>query len=138
MLFQMPTFSSIKMFLLIVLMVIVMLSTLVFGQDTRHSTIHIMVLFSTQGSYANVSDYRTVFPRWQQYVNDKYITDKSWPFNISLEHTDVQSNISFINSVMEKRLSSTTLPGIIISLLMFDCRTALFTYAERPDTDLSV
>jgi hypothetical protein len=116
----MAPFFTTQMFIQIVLLT--MMGTLAFSRDGRHSTIHIMVLFSTQGSYANVSDYRTVFPHWQQYVNDKYDNDVTWPFNISLEHTDVQSNISFINIIMEQRLSSTTLPGNIISCIMFDAR----------------
>lgn len=116
----MAPFFTTQKFIQVVFLTI--MGTLAFTRDSRHSTIHIMLLFSTQGSYANVSDYRTVFPHWQQYVNDKYNNDVTWPFHISLEHTDVQSNISFISSIMEQRLSSTTLPGNMIFCTVFDSR----------------
>jgi hypothetical protein len=98
----------------VLLLILGILETFTRGEYASHPTIHVMALWSSQGSYGNLSDYQTLVPAWENYVNDKFKNDHSWPFNISLESFDVLTNTTLVELVMEKRLTDTTLPEITV------------------------
>jgi hypothetical protein len=90
------------------------LTTFTRAGDARHPTIHIMALWSSQGANGNLSDYQTLMPHWENYVNNKFKHDHSWPFNISLESYDVLTDPALVKSIMERRLNDRTLPNITV------------------------
>lgn len=46
--------------------------------------INIMLLYSTEGSYSNTSNFRLISPVWGESINEKYLADSTWPFNVVL------------------------------------------------------
>jgi hypothetical protein len=58
--------------------------------------IHIMILYSTQGNFCNVSDVKTIGPIWEEHVNMKFETDASWPFHLTLGSADRLSIYTYI------------------------------------------
>lgn len=77
------------------------------------STIHIMAIYSTKGTWANISDYQTLLPHWENYLRNKLNGDPTWPLNIVVESWDVMSNVSYIKEIMGNRLSSKVLPAVM-------------------------
>jgi hypothetical protein len=83
-----------------------------FNTSNMLEPLHIMIIYSTQGNWANISDYPTLVPHWENHLRNKLKTDLDWPFSVVLESWDVKSNFTYIKEIMQERLSSTILPGI--------------------------
>jgi hypothetical protein len=75
-------------------------------------TVNIIVLYDTVGDEADRTDISKLYPVWENYVNNKTTTDKTYPFNITVEAFETASNCSKVASVLETRLSSVTQPKI--------------------------
>jgi len=77
--------------------------------------LHVLILYSLEGNYANYTDLRFIAPYWQQHVITKveeYSPMKLWPFNLTLEYFDIKSDCKLIDELLTKRYSDMSLPEI--------------------------
>jgi hypothetical protein len=115
-------------FTIIILVILLYLST---STKNRHATIHIMVLYNLEGSWANSTDSKTITPLWEKYVNDKFNNDITWPFPIKVEGFNCKSNVSVVRRVMETRLSDKSKPSTIINIISFSSPYVMINTTEN-------
>jgi hypothetical protein len=106
MVFHIDILSRARRFLLLVC--VLCLGKKVFMAQRIGRQIHIMILYSTQGNFGNVSDVKTIGPIWEEQVNMKFETNPSWPFHLTLEYWDVKSDCLIIKNDMVTRLGDHT------------------------------
>jgi hypothetical protein len=80
-----------------------------------------MALYSSQGAYGNLSDFQTLVPAWENYVNLKYLNDPTWPFNISVESYDVLTDFDIVNRTMTTRYKINLYVYIYICMYICIC-----------------
>jgi hypothetical protein len=74
--------------------------------------VNIMYIYSKSGVYSGFTG-TTLEEMWVDLIKEKVATDPTWPFNVTLELFDGQSDCDLIDSVMSNRLNDTSLPPIV-------------------------
>jgi hypothetical protein len=79
---------------------------------TVHVQIRIMALYNRKGDMANYTEMHLLAPLWEQYVNNKSLHDPSFPFNVTVDSFDGETNCSLINHIMETRIKDPSYPRV--------------------------
>lgn len=85
------------------------------GHDLSNSLrvhVNVMVLYSSIGKLANMTNIRQLAPIWELHMNNKSIYDSKWPFDISVETFEIATDCEVISTVMLTRLNDRTQPNI--------------------------
>ena len=75
---------------------------------------HVMFLYSSIGGYANYTDLKFLAPYWQTHIKSMIQQHPTWPFDVSIEIYDIQSNCTLIKSIMETRILDKSKPPITV------------------------
>lgn len=80
--------------------------------NSLHVHINVMVLYSSIGKLANMTNIQQLAPIWELHMNNKSIYDSKWPFDISVETFEIATDCEVISTVMLARLNDRTQPNI--------------------------
>jgi ABC-type arginine transport system ATPase subunit len=73
---------------------------------------NILVMYSSDGELAFISDTFTVAKRWQQHLAERLRNDVTWPFNATVELFDVHSSFTVTTNYLEERMNDKNLPPV--------------------------
>ena len=98
--------------LTMLIMYLLFLSSTMVAAAIAPPKMHVMVLYSSIGGYANYTDLKFLAPHWQTHVKTMIKQHPTWPFDVSIEIYDIQSNCTMIKSIMESRFLDKSKPPI--------------------------
>ena len=73
---------------------------------------NIMLMYSSKGAVAFISDQYTLGLHWQKLLNNKVLHDPTWPLQTTIEFYDCASDPVLCTSYLSSRLTNASLPPV--------------------------